>query len=36
MIKDRARITIGHAHYAAGEVGGEGLTGYESDAKEQR
>ncbi len=25
-----------HAHHAAGEVGGEGLTGYESDAKEQR
>ncbi len=36
MMKDRARITIGRAHHAAGEVGGEGLTGYEREAKAQR
>ena len=36
MMKDRARITIGRAHHAASEVGGEGLTGYEGEAEEQR
>ncbi len=27
------RVAIGHAHHAAREVGGEGLTGYQSDPK---
>ncbi len=36
VVHHRDGVAVGHAHHTAGEVGGEGLTGYESDAKEQR
>ncbi len=35
VVQDRDGIAVADAHHAAGEVGGEGLTGYESEAKEQ-
>ncbi len=35
-VQHRDGVTIADAHHAAGEVGGEGLTSYESDAKEQK
>ncbi len=36
LVQDRDGVAVADADHAAGEVGGEGLTGYESDAKEQR
>ncbi len=36
VVHDRDRVAVGHAHHAAGEIGGEGLTGKQRKAKEQR